>query len=142
EGQGWLLPRFAPLPPEKILHDIWGVTFNDDVSWVLARLRPTPFRHFTDPIKLTKPASVDVGHLFIRCQQFLPSKHPAFDRHLAMARQTPGWRAREIETSHLPYVTHAAELADVLLDLAAWSRSPSLPTVDDHENRGGVSDHR
>jgi pimeloyl-ACP methyl ester carboxylesterase len=38
EGQGWLLPRFAPLPPEKIVRDIWGVTSDDDVSWMLARL--------------------------------------------------------------------------------------------------------
>jgi pimeloyl-ACP methyl ester carboxylesterase len=119
EGQGWLLPRFAPLPPEKILRDIWGVTSDDDVSWALARLRSTPFRHFTDPVKLTKPATADVGRVFIRCQQFLPGKHPAFDRHLAMAQQTRGWRARAIETPHLPYVTHPAELADVLLDLAA-----------------------
>src|SRR5215831_15488354 len=76
EDQGWLLPRFAPLPPEKILRDIWGVTSDDDVSWALARLKPTPFRHFTDQVKLTKPAAADVGRVFIRCQQFLPGKHP------------------------------------------------------------------
>ncbi len=119
EGHGWLLPRFAPLPPEKILRDIWGVTSDDDVSWILARLRSTPFRHFTDPVKRANPAAADVGHVFIRCQQFQPGKHPAFDRHLEMARQTPGWRARELKTPHLPYVTHPAELAEVLLDLAA-----------------------
>jgi pimeloyl-ACP methyl ester carboxylesterase len=142
EGQGWLLPRFAPLPPEKILRDSWGVTSDDDVSWALARLRPTPFRHFIDPVNLTKPAAADVGRVFIRCQQFLPGKHPAFDRHLAMARQTPGWRAHAIETPHLPYVTHPAALADVLLDLATWSGSPSLPKVGDHKNRDGLPDHR
>jgi pimeloyl-ACP methyl ester carboxylesterase len=142
EGQGCLLPRFAPLPPEKILRDSWGVTSDDDVSWALARLRPTPFRHFIDPVNLTKPAAADVGRVFIRCQQFLPGKHPAFDRHLAMAGQTPGWRARAIETPHLPYVTHPAALADVLLDLATWSGSPSLPKANDHKNRDGLPDHR
>ena len=119
EGQGWLLPRFAPLPPEKILRDIWGVTSDDDVSWVLARLRPTPFRHFKDPIRRANPAAEDLGHVFIRCQQFQPGKHPAFDRHLEMARQTPGWRARELNTPHLPYVTHPPQLVEVLLELAA-----------------------
>jgi hypothetical protein len=59
-----------------------------------------------------------------------------------MARQTPGWRARAIEMPHLPYVTHPAALADVLLDLATWSGSPSLPKVDDHKNRDGLTDHR
>src|SRR5262249_13203104 len=81
EGQGWLLTRFAPLPPHRIVRDIWGVTSDDDASWTLQRLRPTPFRHFTDPIKRTNPAVVDVARTFIRCRQFQFGKHPAFDRH-------------------------------------------------------------
>ena len=51
EGQGWLLPRFAPLPPEKILRDIWGVTSDDDVSWALARLRKHALPAFYRPGK-------------------------------------------------------------------------------------------
>jgi pimeloyl-ACP methyl ester carboxylesterase len=119
EGQGWLLPRFAPLPPEKIVRDIWGVTSDDDVSWMMARLKPTPFKHFTDPLKRTKPAAVDLARTFIRCRQFQFGKHPAFDRHAKMAQQTPGWRYRELATPHLPYITHPAEVAEVLFDLAA-----------------------
>ena len=119
EGQGWLLPRFAPLPPEKIVRDVWGVTSDEDVSWMLARLRPTPFKHFTDPFKRTKPATVDIVRTFIRCQQFQLGKHPAFDRHAKMAQQTSGWRYRELATPHLPYVTHPADVAEVLLELAA-----------------------
>lgn len=119
EGQGWLLPRFAPLPWERIVRDMWGVTSDDDVSWMLARLRPTPFRHFTDPVRRTNPAAANVSHVFIRCQQYQPGRHPAFDRHAAMAQQTSGWRYRELAAPHLPYITHPAELAKVLLDLAA-----------------------
>jgi pimeloyl-ACP methyl ester carboxylesterase len=118
EGQGWLLPRFAPLPWEKIVREMWGVTSHDDVSWMLPRLRPTPFRHFTDPARRINSAAAKVGHVFIRCLQFQPGRH-VFDRHAAMARQTPGWSYRELETPHLPYVTHPALLAKVLLDLAA-----------------------
>jgi hypothetical protein len=73
-------------------------------------------------VTLTNPAAAGVGRVFIRCQQFLPGKHPAFDSHLATARQTLGWRAREIKTPHLPYVAHPAEPAVLLLDLAAGSR--------------------
>jgi pimeloyl-ACP methyl ester carboxylesterase len=118
EGQGWLLPRFAPLPWERIVREMWGVTSNDDVRWMLARLRPTPFRHFTDPVRRINPTAAKIGHVFIRCQQFQPGKH-VFDRHGAMAQQTSGWRYLELGTPHLPYITHPAELAKVLLDLAA-----------------------
>ncbi len=118
EGQGWLLPRFAPLPPEQILRNIWGVTSDDDVSWMLARLKPTPFRHFTDTLAASNPAAVDVARTFIRCRQFRLKKHPAFDRHAKMAQETPGWHYGELATPHLPYVTHPAEVAEVLLAIA------------------------
>ena len=118
EGQGWLLPRFATPPWERIVREMWGVTSDDDVSWMLARLRPTPFRHFSDPVRRLNPAAAKVDRVYIRCQQFQPGKH-VFDRHAAMARQTLGWRCLELETPHLPYITHPAELAKVLLGLAA-----------------------
>ena len=102
EGQGWLLPRFATPPWERIVREMWGVTSNDDVSWMLARLRPTPFRHFSDPVRRINPAAAKVDHVFIRCQQFQPGKH-VFDRHAAMAQQTPdggvwNWRHRTCHT--------------------------------------------
>jgi pimeloyl-ACP methyl ester carboxylesterase len=118
EGEGWLLPRFAPLPPEKILRDLWGVTADDDVSWMLPRLKPTPFRHFTDPVQRANPVAAALPRTFVRCLQFQLGKHPAFDGHATMARQTPGWRSRELPTPHLPYISHPAELAELLLDLA------------------------
>jgi pimeloyl-ACP methyl ester carboxylesterase len=116
EGQGWLLPRFAPLPWDKIVRDRWGVTSAADLSWILPRLKPTPFRHFTDPVQRTNPAATKVARTFIRCRQF---QQPMFDKHAGAAQQTRGWRYRELRAPHLPYVTHPAELADVLLDLAA-----------------------
>jgi hypothetical protein len=36
-----------------------------------------------------------------------------------MARETRGWRYRELAATHLAYVTHAEQLAKVLLELAA-----------------------
>jgi pimeloyl-ACP methyl ester carboxylesterase len=42
EGNGWLLPRFAPPPWETIVRDMWGVTDQDDVRWMLERRGPTP----------------------------------------------------------------------------------------------------
>ena len=94
------------------------MTTDDDVRWALPRLKPTPFRHFTDPVKRTSPAAASLARTFVRCLQFQMGKHPAFDRHATMARQTPGWHYRELPTPHLPYISHPAELADLLLDLA------------------------
>jgi pimeloyl-ACP methyl ester carboxylesterase len=119
EGQNWLLPRFAPLPPEKIVRDLWGVTSDDDVSWMLSRLRPTPFRHFADALNAANPAAANVARTFVRCRHFQPGKHPAFDRHARMAQQTSGWRYRELDTPHLPYITNPAEVAEALFDIAA-----------------------
>jgi pimeloyl-ACP methyl ester carboxylesterase len=116
EGQGWLLPRFAPLPWEKIVRDAWGVASAEDVNWIVPRLKPTPFRHFTDSVQRGNPAAAKVGCTFIRCQQF---RQPAFDRHARVAQETAKWRYRVLATPHLPYVTHPAQLAEVLCDLAA-----------------------
>jgi pimeloyl-ACP methyl ester carboxylesterase len=116
EGQGWLLPRFSPFPWEKIIRDSWSVTRSDDVAWMLPRLKPTPFRHFTDPVQRSNTAAAEVNRTFIRCRQF---QHPAFDKYARTAQQLPGWRYRELPTSHLPYITHPQELAGILLDLAA-----------------------
>lgn len=115
EGQGWLLPRFAPMPWERIVRDMWGITSDDDVSWTLPRLKPMPFRTFADRAQRANPAATAVDRVFIRCNQF---PHPVFDKHARMARQTAGWRYRELATPHLPHITHPAELAEVLLALA------------------------
>lgn len=115
EGQGWLLPRFAPLPWEQIVRNIWGVKDDADVQWMLARLVPTPFGHFTEPVQRTNPASDKLARTYIRCLQF---RHAGFDDHAAMARRTPNWRYREMASPHLPPVTHPRELTELLVELA------------------------
>jgi len=42
-----------------------------------------------------------------------------FDRHAEAARQTPGWRSRELATSHLPHITHPREVADLMFEIVA-----------------------
>jgi pimeloyl-ACP methyl ester carboxylesterase len=119
EGDGWLLPRFAPAPWETIVREAWGVASDADVRWILPRLEATPFRHFADPVSLANPAAAGLPRVYIRCSLFQPGRHGAFDRHAAMARETRGWRYRELAATHLAYVTHAEQLAKVLLELAA-----------------------
>lgn len=116
EGEGWLLPRFAAPPWETIVREMWGVTDDGDVRWMLERLGPTPFGHFKDAVKRTNPAAEKLPRTCIRCRQF---PNPRFDRHAEMAKQSALWRYRELATSHHPAVTMPEALADLLLELAS-----------------------
>ena len=51
EGAGWLLPRFAAAPWERFVPEVWQVTDAADLRWNSARLAPTPFGHFTEPVR-------------------------------------------------------------------------------------------
>lgn len=116
EGQGWLLPRFAAAPWEKFVPEAWQITDATDLRWMLARLAPTPFGHFKDPIRRQNPAAEKLPRTYIRCLQW-PSA--SFDRYADVARRTEGWRCRELAASHLPYITQPREVGELLLEAAA-----------------------
>jgi pimeloyl-ACP methyl ester carboxylesterase len=116
-GDGWLLPRFAPPPWPVILRgEIWQVTEESDIKWMLPRLRPTPFRHFTDVVRLEAGRTAGIQRTYIRCC----SRPPApFDISAASVRSTPGWRCIEIDTPHVPYITHPNVVTRALAKIAA-----------------------
>jgi pimeloyl-ACP methyl ester carboxylesterase len=114
EGQGWLLPRFAQPPWEKFLPEAWSITEKSDLDWVLPRLRPTPFGHFQEPVRLANRSAATVPRTYIRCRW----PNASFDRYADIARKAAGWRCRELATPHLPYVTHPRELVALLLEQA------------------------
>ena len=115
EGQGWLMPRFAPVPWERFVPEVWHVTDEADLRWMLDRLCPTPFRHFTDPVRCVSPSAAALPRTYVRCTRY---QHPGFDRHARMAQETAGWRYRELATYHHPAITHPRELAEALLEVA------------------------
>jgi pimeloyl-ACP methyl ester carboxylesterase len=114
EGDGWLLPRFAPPPWETIVRDMWGVHDENDLRWMVSRLGPTPFKHFTDPVKRSNPSAEKLPRSYIRCLKF---PNPRFDRHAGMARGNPLWNYREVSASHHVFVTMPGETAQLLLEL-------------------------
>ena len=116
EGTGWLLPRFAPPPWETIVREMWRVTDDDDVRWMLERLGPTPFGHLKDPVHRTNPAAEKLPRAYIRCRQF---PNPRFDQHSEMAQRSPLWRYRELAAPHHAAVTMPDNVADLLLQLAS-----------------------
>lgn len=115
EGKGWFVPRFAPPPWETIVREMWGVTDDEDVRWMLERLRPTPFGHFRDPVRRTNPAAEKLPRVYVRCRQF---PNPRFDAHAAMAQSTPLWTYRELAAPHHAAVTMPDRVAELLLEFA------------------------
>jgi pimeloyl-ACP methyl ester carboxylesterase len=116
EGEGWLLPRFATAPWERFVPDAWRVTDEGDLRWMLARLAPTPFGHFREPVHRRNPAAEKLPRTYIRCLQW---PHVGFDRYADTARRTAGWHCRELAAPHLPYITHPREVVELLLEAAA-----------------------
>jgi pimeloyl-ACP methyl ester carboxylesterase len=114
EGDGWLLPRFAPPPWEQIVPQLWQVTDPADVAWMVPRLRPVPFAQFTTPLRLENPAAAALPRRYVRC---LRNPHPGFDRFAQLAEETPGWRRHDLDGGHLPYISCPHELAALLLEL-------------------------
>ena len=116
EGEGWLLPRFAPPQWETIVRELWGVSDSADVQWMLERLGPTPVGHFKDPVCRANPIAEQLPRDFIRCRQF---SNPRFDQHAEMAQRSPLWRYRELAAPHHAPVTVPDQVAELLLQLAS-----------------------
>jgi pimeloyl-ACP methyl ester carboxylesterase len=116
EGNGWLLPRFAPPPWEKFVPEIWRVTDEADLRWMLARLGPTPFGHFTQAVRRRNPTAERLPRTYIRCTRY---QHAGFDRYAEQARRSAGWRYRELSSHHHPAITNPRELADLLLEVGS-----------------------
>ena len=116
EGHGWLLPRFAPAPWETFARESWRISDEADLRWMLARLAPTPFGHFRDPVRRRNPRAETVPRTYIRCVGW---PHASFDRYAEAARRGAGWRYRELAASHIAYVTQPRDVAEVLLEAAS-----------------------
>jgi pimeloyl-ACP methyl ester carboxylesterase len=115
EGFGWLIPSLQAIPWDDFVRDVWRVTDAADRRWLVDRLRPTPFKTFTDPVRLTNPASATLPRTYIRC---LHHPSPRFDSIAEMVRKTAGWRYRELASAHLPMMTMPGEFVDLLLEIA------------------------
>ena len=113
EGDGWLVPRFAPPQWEKFVPEAWHITDQSDLRWVLPRLTATPLGHFTEPVRRKNTAAERLPRTYIRCTVF---PNPIFDRYAEIAQSGAGWQHRELATSHLPFITNPLELANVLME--------------------------
>jgi pimeloyl-ACP methyl ester carboxylesterase len=118
EGFGWLLPRLAEPPWEQLAREAWQVTDEADLTWMLPRLRPTPFGFFTSPVRLVNPAAERLPSTYVRCRRWA---NASFDRYAEFADQDPRWHLYHLDSGHLPYITRPHQLAPILLQSAASS---------------------
>lgn len=118
EGGGWLLPRMAAAPWEQYVPAAYQVTDEADLRWMLARLRPTPFGHFTEAVHLTGASERQPRRVYIRCRRWPNS---SFDRYASHAQSSPGWDYYQLDSSHVPYITDPDALSAILLKLASAS---------------------
>ena len=116
EGNGWALPRFAEAPWDTFVPGAWNVADEADLRWILPRLRPTPFRHFSEPLRAEPRGDEKPRHVYVRCRGW---PHPRFDRYASRAGSSPDWDLYELEGSHLPYVTAPDDLTALLLEIAS-----------------------
>jgi hypothetical protein len=87
------------------MRPIWGA---------LVRLRPTSFGRFKEAVRRRNPVAETLPRTYIRCLRW---PHPGFDRYADAARRTQGWRRYELDSPHLPYVTHPGDLVERLLKI-------------------------
>lgn len=118
EGHGWLLPSLRPIPWDEMLRDVWRVTDEADRRWMVARLRPTPFKTFTDPVRRRNPAAEKLPRTYIRCVPHSQQGLSPLDGYAEAARKATGWRYRELATGHEAFITMPRELAELLLEVA------------------------
>jgi pimeloyl-ACP methyl ester carboxylesterase len=104
-GFGWLIPP-RPL-------DVLGVTDPDDVAWLESLFVPHPWRSYTDPVTVTATGSA-VPAAFIECIDWLRVFQP-----FAKVAASRGWPVHELASGHEAMVTHADDLAEILLEIAS-----------------------
>jgi pimeloyl-ACP methyl ester carboxylesterase len=100
-------------PPEPA---VYGVPPGPDADWVRRRLTPHPFGALDSRLTLANPPGNGLPCTYVFCTDPV---YASLARHRDFARAQPGWRWREFAASHDAMITHPAETAALLMELAA-----------------------
>jgi len=102
----WRLPP-NPLPPD---------TSAEDVAWANPKRMPQPVRTFEQPLALAG-AVERLPRTYVYCTR--PGPGDVFRQFAERTRAAPGWRYRELDSSHNPHITMPGTLARLLDEVAA-----------------------
>jgi pimeloyl-ACP methyl ester carboxylesterase len=116
-GDGWQVPRPDPERMDRSLRD-W-IPDDETRRWFFAKLTDHPFKTLAQPLHLSNPAALDaLGRTYILCTEG-KSEGDIPLRTVAWLRHEPGWRIRELASTHFAPISAPREVADLLLELAA-----------------------
>jgi pimeloyl-ACP methyl ester carboxylesterase len=106
-------PAYLPAPVDYLRA---RVPNEADLAWLAAKMVPHPVATLTQPLRLGNPAAAALPRAFVFCTE---GKEPGFQSVATVARlrADPGWRYREIASTHLAPVTAPEETAAALLSL-------------------------
>jgi pimeloyl-ACP methyl ester carboxylesterase len=93
----------------------FGITAEDDLAWVRARLGLHPQQTNLDPVRLSNPHAKALPHTYIYCAN--PSG-PHFTPFANRLRTDPAWRYAEVSAGHDAMITEPEQLSRILLNLA------------------------
>jgi len=100
-------------PSVEMAHYL-GVTSPEEVTWLVERLTPHPWKSFAQPLRLTNEAALwKIPQTHIVCTSTLASR----DR--ARMNQLTGGRVWDIDTGHNLMITEPRWTADALLRVAS-----------------------
>ncbi|NQW21879.1 MAG: alpha/beta fold hydrolase [SAR202 cluster bacterium] len=118
EFAGWVRDQiengdgFLPAPSSaKEVGRRWGITDPDDLAWVGTNVCPQPAAAMASPVHMGNPKAKAIP------KNFVGGGESGFDSVAERARQT-GWGVYPVDSGHDTMITHAGELADILIKIA------------------------
>ncbi|MEO7474123.1 MAG: alpha/beta fold hydrolase [Gemmatimonadales bacterium] len=103
-GDGWRIP-----PPDLAMHHLGDA----DIAWLTPMLGPVPLATCEEPLEAPDDPLWVMPRTYVRCREY-----PMFAETAARIRNDQGWTYRELPTGHLPMVTHPAQTAALLVEVA------------------------
>ncbi len=116
-GDGWQVPPQKEMPFGL---GIYGVKEEPDLSWVRSKVTPQPLKTFEQPLHLKNPRIVSTKprtHIYCTGGGFFYSFMQRIVGRRALPPTEPGWRLRQLPTSHDAMITMPRELANLLLEV-------------------------
>ena len=90
----------------------WGITDPEDLAWVGANVTPQPAAAMASPVRMGNPKAAKIP------KNFVGGGESGFDSVAERARQA-GWGVYPVDSGHDTMITHASELADILIQIGS-----------------------
>jgi pimeloyl-ACP methyl ester carboxylesterase len=111
-GTGEPLLTFAPEAFRKIFA---RDCTDEEAQWMISRVPPLPEKTLEAPLRLSESAYGRLPRFYVRCLQDRAIS-PEFQRW--MMESSPVRKAWDLDSGHMPSLTHPRQLAELILEVA------------------------